>query len=269
MNYTKQNQLEACVERHRADFDLHEPRPELWAALEKQLHGSDANELAEPMMSIAPPTTVAGQAVPVLAMEQPASPVLSKRWAWVERYSIVAALAVLIVAAGLGEAWKSGQVAKERIATGSEAALPAGSNATDAGLYLAASGELVASEGSQGTNARLDTAVRGMETYYVSQLADRKAELSQLAPNEAADWTRELVELDSSYQRLKRELPRHPQPEVVLTAMNRNLQYRLDILNQQLELRGPTQTAVNNELRGEFALADSRRSSTSVLHHDR
>jgi hypothetical protein len=52
MEYTKQNKLETCVERHRADFDLHEPRPELWAALEKQLHGS-ADELLEPALSVA------------------------------------------------------------------------------------------------------------------------------------------------------------------------------------------------------------------------
>lgn len=51
MNYSKQDQLEACVERHRADFDLHEPRPELWAALEKQLHDSTTDS-AEPVMSV-------------------------------------------------------------------------------------------------------------------------------------------------------------------------------------------------------------------------
>jgi hypothetical protein len=265
MKYTKQNQLEACVERHRADFDLHEPRPELWAALEKQLHGPDT-ELPEPVMSIvSSATTDIDYEVPVIPLAQPAP---RKRWAWAEHYSIAAALAVLILAAGLGEAWKSGQVAKERVGAGTVAAMPINSQA-DAALYLAPSGELVASEVNHSTNARLDTAVRGMERYYVSQLADRKAELSELAPEAVADWTRSLVELDSSYQQLKRELPRHPQPEVVLTAMNKNLQYRLDILDQQLELRGSTQTVLNNETHGEFALADSRRLPASILRHDR
>jgi len=263
MKYNKPDQLDACVERHRADFDLHEPRPELWAVLEKQLHGS-VSELPEPIMSIAGPVAEAG--VPEAAevpLKQTAS---GKRWAWAEHYSIAAALAVLVLAAGLGEAWKSGQVAKERAAD--TAALPAGS-AMDAALYLAPSGKLVASEASQSTNARLDTAVRGMETYYVSQLADRKAELSQLAPGATVDWTRELVELDSSYQQLKRVLPQHPQPEVVLNAMNRNLQYRLDILDQQLELHSEAQTAASADTRGEIALADSRRLSNSSLRHDR
>jgi hypothetical protein len=263
MNYSKQNQLEACVERHRADFDLHEPRPELWAALEKQLHGS-TTESTEPIMSVVASTATADtQQVPVIAMEQP---VPTKRWAWAERYSIAAALAVLILAAGLGEAWKSGQVAKERVAANTIELSAVTESET--GHYPAPAGELLASEVSHNTNARLDTAVRGMETYYASQLADRTSELSQLAPDAAADWTRELVELDSSYQRLKRELPRHPQPEVVLTAMNRNLQYRLDILNQQLELRSPTQTAIG-DTRGEFALADSRRLPPKSLHNDR
>lgn len=264
MKYNKQNQLEACVERHRADFDLHEPRPELWASLEKQLPGS-AGEPTEPVMSIvAPEATIDSQEAPVIPLAQPAP---SKRWAWAEHYSIAAALAVLILAAGLGEAWKSGRVATERVVAGAAVESPINSQA-DAALYLAPSGELVVSEVNHSTNARLDTAVRGMEKYYVSQLADRKAELSQLAPEAVADWTRSLVELDSSYQQLKRELPQHPQPEVVLTAMNKNLQYRLDILDQQLELRGATQTAVNNETRGEFALADSRRLPASILRHD-
>jgi hypothetical protein len=264
MIYSKKNQLEVCVERHRADFDLHEPNPELWAALEKQLHGSES-EVAEPLMSVlSSATSVTDNQAPAIASEQPTP---TKRWAWAEHYSIAAALVVLILAAGLGEAWKSGKVAQEQVAAGTAIELPVSSQA-DAALYLAPSGELIASDVNHTTNARLDTAVRGMETYYVSQLADRKAELSQLAPEAVADWTHSLVELDSSYQQLKRELPRHPQPEMVLTAMNKNLQYRLDILDQQLELRGATQAAMPSDTRGEFALADSRRLPATNLHHD-
>ena len=268
MSYTKQDELETYVERHRADFDLHEPRPELWAVLEKQLHG-EADEVAKPVMSIVPDN----EAPAAMQAELPtpiAQPATGKRWAWVERYSIAAALAVLLLAAGLGEAWKSGRVAEERAVAGATpvAEMPATSVADEA-LHLAPSGRLVASNVSQSSNARLDTAVRGMEMYYVSQLADRKAELSQLAPDATADWARELVELDSSYQQLKRELPRHPQPEVVLKAMNRNLQIRLDILDQQLEVRGPAQTAMTSEARGEYALADSRQSPEILPRHDR
>lgn len=260
MNYPTQHRLETFVEQHRADFDLHEPRPELWAALEQQLHGEAAPEPVMAIVTEDAPTEMGRQ----LPFSTPAEQPLPARKFWAERYSVAAALVVLLLAAGLGEAWKSGRVAAER----GVAAHPAGS-AADAAQFLSPAGELTANSVSQNMNARLDTAVRGMETYYVSQLADRKAELGQLAPEAAAEWSRELVELDSSYQRLKRELPRHPQPEVVLTAMNRNLQIRLDILDRQLELHEPGQTALAGDTRGEYALADSRQFSEASLRHDR
>ena len=99
-----------------------------------------------------------------------------------------------------------------------------------------------------------------------------KARFEQSAsdfPEDAAEWGRDLVDLDTLYPRLKRELPRHPQPEVVLTAMNRNLQIRLDILDRQLELHGADQTALASESRAEYTLADSRQVAGSVLRHDR
>ncbi|RZK24301.1 MAG: hypothetical protein EOO56_01940 [Hymenobacter sp.] len=264
MDYIKQDRLENYVERHRADFDLHEPRPDLWAALETQLHG-EMPAVGEPVMAI-----LADEQLPDgrhLAFAPPAElAVTDKRWAWTERYSIVAALAVLILAAGLGEAWKSGQA--EPVTTVATQVAPS-AGAADAALYLAPAGGLQPNNASQNTNARLDTAVRGMETYYVSQLTDRKAELSQLDPAAAVEWTSQLVDLDSSYQQLKRLLPQHPQPEVVLTAMNRNLQVRLDILDRQLELRGSAQTAMRGETRGEYALADSRQYSEATLRNDR
>ncbi|RYY16318.1 MAG: hypothetical protein EOO36_11320, partial [Cytophagaceae bacterium] len=200
MDYTKQNRLETYVERHRADFDLHEPRPDLWAALAQQLHG-EAAPAAEPVMSIAPEKelTETGRQLPFsLPAAAPAPPKPRK---WAEHYSVAAALAVLLVAAGLGELWKSSRVAAERGVVSPVASSPAGPAAA---LYLAPPGELTPNPVGQNLNARLDTAVRGMETYYVSQLADRKSELGQLAPEAAAEWSRELVDLDSSYQQLKR-----------------------------------------------------------------
>jgi hypothetical protein len=267
MNYIKQDKLEDYVERHRADFDLHEPRPELWAKLEEQLHG-DATPASEPVMAIvtdsADKEELSRQIVFTTPIEQPTS---SGRWAWAERYSVAAALAVLVLAAGLGEAWKSGREVTTPIASATTSA-PVTTTA-DAALYLAPTGGPALVNANQNMDARLDTAVHGMESYYVNQLSERKAELSQLAPDATADWAVQLVELDSSYQRLKRELRQHPQPEVVLTAMNRNLQIRLDILDQQLQLHAPAQTAISRESRAEYALADSRELSRNTLHHDR
>jgi hypothetical protein len=263
MEPINRHSLENYAERHRADFDLHEPRPELWAALEKQLHGESPAAAEVPHMVIA---TDHSAAQPVAELPQ-ASPVLrvqkSERW---QRYGIAAALVALLVAAGLGEAWKT----QHRPAVATQASETTPSHADDA-LYLGPSGSaLAASQGGADVDARLDTAVHGMERYYIAQLTDRKTQLSQLAPDATAEWARELVGLDSSYQQLKRELPRHPQPEVVLTAMNRNLQIRLDILDKQLQLHAGDQadlagTAGNN---GEYVLADSRSLADNIIRRN-
>jgi len=268
MEPINRHSLENYAERHRADFDLHEPRPELWAALEKQLHGDSATPAEPPYMTIATtpaepaPVVVAAPLVPVAA-----APLLrvqqNERW---QRYGIAAALLALVVAAGMGEAWKSKHTPTVAAQT-TEAATVA-----DAALYLGPDANvLAASQGGADVDARLDTAVHGMERYYVAQLTDRKTQLSQLAPDATAEWARELVGLDSSYQQLKRELPRHPQPEVVLTAMNRNLQIRLDILDRQLELHGESQMATAGagaNINSEYALADSRRMGDNMLRRN-
>ncbi|GAA4500130.1 hypothetical protein GCM10023172_19920 [Hymenobacter ginsengisoli] len=262
MDPINRHSLENYAERHRADFDLHEPRPELWAALEKQLHGESTATSDVPHMAIAAPDYTAQPAAslplapPVLRVQK------NERW---QRFGIAAALAALLVAAGLGEAWKT----KHSPAVAAQATETAPS-AADAALYLGPDNVLAASQGGADVDARLDTAVHGMERYYIAQLTDRKTQLGQLAPDATAEWARELVGLDSSYQQLKRELPRHPQPEVVLTAMNRNLQIRLDILDKQLELHAGDQanlagTAGSN---GEYVLADSRSLADNIVRRN-
>ncbi len=229
MQPVKPHSLEDFVERHRADFDVHEPRPELWAALEQ--------ELAAPRAAAPGPagTVAAAPALP---------PAPAARAPWLQRYGVAAALALLVAAAGASEAWKSAHApagAEPGIAAAAPVAgVPAAGS--DAALYLGGDPQpLAAAERNDLTDARLATAVRGMETYYVAQLNERKAELRQLADSAAgsptAEWRRELADLDSSYHLLKAELPHHPQPDVVLTAMNRNLQIRLDLLDRQLQTR--------------------------------
>ncbi|MGI4760379.1 MAG: hypothetical protein ACRYF0_06720 [Janthinobacterium lividum] len=252
MKPINRHSLEEYAERHRADFDLHEPRPELWAALEKQLHGENA--AAAPHMVITP-----DYSTPAVAALPAAQPVLrvqkSDRW---QRYGLAAALVLLLVAAGVGEAWKTNK--NPSVAT-QTAASPEAAHYADADPSV-----LPASQGGAEVDARLDTAVHGMERYYIAQLTDRKTQLSQLAPTATAEWARELVGLDSSYQQLKRELPRHPQPEVVLTAMNRNLQIRLDILDRQLELHGGDQSSLaSGGANGEYVLADSRSIADNLI----
>lgn len=263
MEPINRHSLENYAERHRADFDLHEPRPELWAALEKQLHGDGPAVAEAPRMTIATNDFTA-QAAAELPLAQPMLRMQKgERW---QRYGIAAALAALLVAAGLGEAWKSQH--GPAVAAHATEATP---STADAALYLGPSGSvLAASQGGADVDARLDTAVHGMERYYIAQLTDRKTQLSQLAPDATAEWARELVGLDSSYQQLKRELPRHPQPEVVLTAMNRNLQIRLDILDRQLELHAGDQAALAGTAggNGEYVLADSRSLADNLIRRD-
>ena len=163
-------------------------------------------------------------------------------------------------AAGASEAWKSSHNTPELTNSASPANLGNVARVPDAALYQSGNPlALTAAEHSIGADSQLVRAVRGMETYYTSQLARRQSELRQLSgPGVAgmtADWQRELVSLDSSYRKLKQELPHHPQPDAVLTAMNRNLQIRLDILDQQLHLGTATEADPNS---GAYVLADSR-----------
>ncbi|MDB5267708.1 MAG: hypothetical protein JWP58_748 [Hymenobacter sp.] len=255
MDTKKNNSLETFVERHRADFDTHEPRPDLWAALEEQLNAA-APAPQTPAMRLAEVSEVAFVA-PVATAAQP-----TPRANWFQHYGVAAALALLVFAAGASEAWKSGSAAPETaVAAAPAATLGTTANEPDAALYQGGNPlSLTAAEHTTGADSQLVRAVRGMEAYYTNQLARRQTELSQLSgPGMAAmnaDWQHELVSLDSSYRELKQQLLHHPQPDAVLTAMNRNLQIRLDILDRQLNLGNTAQAAPNTS---SYVLADSRR----------
>ena len=252
MKPDNKNSLENFVERHRADFDPHEPRPDLWAALERQLAP------AAPAMRRA--DAAADPAAPNAAA--PAAP--AARIGWVQRYGAAAALALLVFAAGASEAWRARHAAPALVAAAaptSATGRPAEAADTDAALYQGSNPlALTAAARTTGADSQLVRAVRGMEVYYTNQLARRQRELRQLGGPALAgmtvDWQRELVSLDSSYRQLKLELPRNPRPDDVLAAMNRNLQIRLDILDQQLHL-GPAGEATPGP--DAYVLADSRR----------
>ena len=252
MDTNKKQSLENFVERHRADFDMHEPRPDLWAALEQRLATPP-----EPVEASMRPMVPKASVPPILAGLAPA------RAGWLQRYGVAAALALLVFAAGASETWKTDRPVPVPAAVARPARAGSAAAAPDAALYQGGYPvALTAAERSTGADSQLVRAVRGMETYYTSQLARRQSELRELSgpgmAGMAIDWQRELVSLDSSYRHLKQELLHHPQPDAVLTAMNRNLQIRLDILDQQLHL-GTAPEAVPNP--GAYVLADSRHSA--------
>ena len=259
MNAKKPDLLATFVERHRADFDVHEPRPDVWAAIESQLRPAAAGPLR--LTPPATPPETAQSPVAAAAVTAAASPA-----AWWPRYGVAAGLALLVGAAGLSEAWKTqhpdARTAAPRLVA--EAPAARATAAPDEALYLGpdAAAQAVNLRPGAAGDSQLTAAVRGMETYYTVQLAQRRAALLRLdtaRTGTPADWQRELTSLDSSYRLLKEELFRHPQPEALLTAMNRNLQFRLDLLDQQLRRSAAApRDAVNLGPQG-YVLADSRR----------
>lgn len=238
----KRTGLENFVERHRADFDAFEPRPDLWDDIERELAAPTAGFPAE---EAADPAPLRILKLDHEATETIAEPVAAKPWAWLTRPGMAASVALLMLSGIGGAIWSSSRgAAWASLGTASGVVASTETDAElnkDSGL----SGASLVAKNSAATAApeqRLATAVQRMEDYYATQISERQAEVKRLeaqtpetAP--ASDWQRELTALDSTYRQLKGELYRNPEPEVVLDAMNRNLQIRLDILNQQARTR--------------------------------
>ncbi|UOR05408.1 hypothetical protein MUN82_21085 [Hymenobacter aerilatus] len=240
------NGLEAFVELHRADFDAFEPRPDLWDDLEQAL---DAPATPAPApLRIATDEALAQPVAAAIDTPIAETPPMRRRYAW------AAACAALLLA-GSGYFWKTTTQNNFAWAT-PPAATSAPSAAPDLSLHMGI--EPMAVEASNAPAQRLATAVQRMEAYYATQIQERQGDLHELeaatAATPDADWRQELTALDSTYRQLRVELYRNPEPDVVLDAMNRNLQIRLDILNQQLRTHEQVQAYEEP-----FALADNHR----------
>ncbi|MBW3127481.1 hypothetical protein [Hymenobacter profundi] len=243
------NGLEAFVERHRADFDAFEPRPDLWDDLDQALD-APATPAPAPLRIVAddaPTQPVATSTHIPVAETQP----MRRRYAW------AAACAALLLA-GSGYFWQTTTRSSSDWATQSTTASASSATAATSDLPLYLGGEPMAVEASNAPAQRLATAVQRMEAYYATQIQERQADLHELETatiaTPDADWRQELTSLDSTYRQLRVELYRNPEPDVVLDAMNRNLQIRLDILNQQLRTHEQVQAYEEP-----FALADNHR----------
>lgn len=78
-----------------------------------------------------------------------------------------------------------------------------------------------------------------VEAYYLSVINQKKQERSAYDLRELGldkDFRGELTKLDSTYAQLKSELMTNPNKQPVIDAMVQNLQIRIGILNQQLEV---------------------------------
>lgn len=246
----KETGLENFIERHRADFDAFEPRPDLWDDIEQQLAAPTASAVAPVSEEVAASESLRiVKLYPETPEATPAKPAkIAGAHSWLPRPGVAAAVALLLMA-GVGAVWNKQQQTIGWANTGTSPLVLAAPSAElddlSAGLYFGAS---PVANSAEAPAQHLGTAVRRMETYYAAEISERQNELRQLeaatavasAPS-TADWQRELASLDSTYRQLKVELYRNPEPDVVLEAMNRNLQIRLDILNQQTRTREQVQ----------------------------
>jgi hypothetical protein len=226
--------LEEFVGRQRADFDTFEPRPDLWEAIERELDAAaPRSEPAEAPLRVVP-----------LHPQARVEPLVATRRA-TYRYALAATLALLMLA-GLGVLWTTYRAQPRWQPTGAATVAATPAVVPYAGLDnpFGLGSDPVATAAGEAPAQRVAAAVLRMETYYATQIQERREELNQLDAQLGAgpsDWKREMAALDSTYQQLKVELARNPEPDVVLDAMNRNLQIRLDILNQQLRTRAQVQ----------------------------
>lgn len=76
------------------------------------------------------------------------------------------------------------------------------------------------------------------EVYHFTQLIELKQEelkqISKEDPELYRKFVQDISKLDSAYAALKKELPQNPNREQLLEAMINNLQWQMELLNQQL-----------------------------------
>jgi hypothetical protein len=76
-------------------------------------------------------------------------------------------------------------------------------------------------------------------TRYNSLIEEKRNDLFRLAnenPEIYEDFSSELEQLEQNYNRLRKELPKTPNQDELIKAMIQNLQWQIDILNQQLKI---------------------------------
>lgn len=162
-----QDRIEQFIRENRAEFDVHEPRPQLWDniadnLLQHRQHG---------------------------------------RW----RMAAIAASLFLVV---IASTWVTMYVGNKRNVVNTQAHAPQ----------------------SEAKNA---------EIYYTSLVAEKQQELNKYAsaqPQLYGRFRQDLVDLQASYARLKKEYAATPEKEVVLHAMIENLQLQTHIIELQLNI---------------------------------
>jgi len=86
---------------------------------------------------------------------------------------------------------------------------------------------------------------------YTQLINTKRAELRTMTetnPDLYREFAVELNQLERSYQNLKSDLPQNPNQETVIEAMIQNLQWQIDLLNQQLSIIQRIKSKNNNEI---------------------
>jgi hypothetical protein len=85
---------------------------------------------------------------------------------------------------------------------------------------------------------------------YTQLIETKQAELRQITYSNPAlyrEFSAELNRLESSYQNLKSELSQNPNQEMVIQAMIQNLEWQIELLNQQLDIMQRIKSKQNHE----------------------
>ncbi|SIT91228.1 hypothetical protein [Pontibacter indicus] len=199
------DRLKDFVNENREEFDVFEPRPELWQEICTELKIQQAQE-KKPRKEAKVISINFGERLNFTADFM---------------FMRVAATIVLLLACGI-TLWTVKQNN------------PAATNTTNT---LAAN----TGTGEQESIYQVAPELAEVEVYYTSQINSKREELSEydlkvLGLDETREIDRELARLDSSYTRLKNQLYTTPNTDQVMAAMIRNLQIRIEVLNHQLEV---------------------------------
>ncbi|GGG17313.1 hypothetical protein [Pontibacter amylolyticus] len=196
------DRLKDFVNENREEFDVFEPRPELWQEICTELTVQKAQQ-EKPRKEAKVISINFGDRLNFTADFM---------------FMRVAATIVLLLACGI-TLWTVKQ--NNPVATNTLAA------ATETG--------------EQASVYQVAPELAEVEVYYTSQINSKREELSEydlkvLGLDETREIDSELARLDSSYTRLKNQLQTTPNTDQVMAAMIRNLQIRIDVLNRQLEV---------------------------------
>lgn len=87
---------------------------------------------------------------------------------------------------------------------------------------------------------------------YSSFVSDKRKELEKIKqsrPDLLKQFENDWTELDQSYKKLKADLPNNPNQEELVKAMIQNLQWQIQVLNQQLEILEKVKNKENEEVK--------------------